>query len=126
MAFLRSVANVASRVVVAITVCERVDLPLGFVLGDAVRLLDLPRQLIALAGDEVDVVVGQLPPLLLHLAGELLPVALNAVPVHALLLRASEPTRSAVAPIVATHVPGKTACASMSCEAGAESCCKLA
>ena len=61
---------------------ETFDLLLGLVLGDPVLLLDLADELVALAGDDVDVVVGELAPLLLHLARELLPVAFDAVPVH--------------------------------------------
>src|SRR5258706_7608482 len=56
--------------------------PLGFVLGQAIALLHLAGELIAAAGDDVPVVVGQLAPLFLGLARQLLPVALNAVPVH--------------------------------------------
>src|SRR4026209_2728539 len=56
---------------------------LGLVLADAVRVLDLADELVALAGDAVDVVVGELAPLLFHFALHLLPVAFDAIPVHA-------------------------------------------
>src|SRR4051812_977362 len=59
-----------------------VHLLLGFVLADAVGLLDAAEQLVALAGDAVEVVVGQLAPLLLHFALRHLPVAFDAIPIH--------------------------------------------
>jgi hypothetical protein len=59
---------------------------LGFVLGHAIAFLDLPGELVAAAGDDVQVVIGQLAPLLLGLTCHLLPVALNSVPVHIDLL----------------------------------------
>src|SRR4029078_2822774 len=62
------------------------ELPLGFVLGNPVALLDLAGELVAVAGHELEVVVGELAPLLLHLCGDLLPVAPDAVPVHEHLL----------------------------------------
>ena len=55
-----------------------VDLALGLVLGIAVPLLQPSGELGALALDQVDVVVGQLAPLLLGLALELLPIAFDA------------------------------------------------
>src|SRR5262245_49121190 len=63
-----------------------VDLAAGLVLADAVVLLHVPDQLVALARDAIDVIVGQLAPLLLGLALELAPIAFNAVPVHQKLL----------------------------------------
>src|SRR5262249_60220458 len=48
----------------------------------AVLLLQLAQELVLLAADERPVVVRQLAPLRLQLAGELLPVALNLIPVH--------------------------------------------
>src|SRR5205085_9440611 len=62
-------------------------LPLRLVLADAVGVLDLADELVALAGDLVELVVGQLAPLLLHLAFGLLPVSCDAVPVHAFVPR---------------------------------------
>src|SRR6185295_15351665 len=58
------------------------DLALGFVLLDAVALLDLADQLVAMAAHLVELVVGELAPLFLQLARHLLPVALNAIPIH--------------------------------------------
>ena len=55
---------------------------LGLVLRDAVGLLDLARQLIVLSGNHVEVIVGEFAPLCFHLALELLPVALDDIPVH--------------------------------------------
>src|SRR6185503_6701855 len=69
------------------------DLALGFVLLDAVALLDLAHQLVAMAAHLIELVVGELAPLLLQLARHLLPVALNAVPVHLQNLRGWNCTR---------------------------------
>src|SRR5712691_3668976 len=63
-----------------------VDLALGFVLGNAVALLQAAGELGALALDHIEVIVGELSPLLPNLAFELLPVSFNAIPVHRSLL----------------------------------------
>src|SRR5262245_22148759 len=63
-----------------------VDLALGIVLGNAVALLKPARKLGALALDHIEVVVGELAPLLLNLAFELFPVAFDAIPIHGFLL----------------------------------------
>src|SRR5687767_11911154 len=57
-------------------------LSLGLVPGAAVALLDLADQLVAVARHLVELVVGELAPLRLHLALHLLPVAFDDVPVH--------------------------------------------
>src|SRR5687768_7964143 len=59
-----------------------VHLLLGLVARAAVALLDLAHQLVAAAFHLVELVVGELAPLLLHAALHLLPVALDGVPVH--------------------------------------------
>ena len=51
-------------------------------LGDAVQLLNLSCHLLALACDDVQLVVRQLAPLLFGVAFELFPVAFNAIPVN--------------------------------------------
>src|SRR6185295_19436335 len=56
------------------------------VLGKTVALLQLAFELLAAAFDHVEIVVGELAPLLLGRALELLPVAFNPVPVHRHLL----------------------------------------
>src|SRR5687767_15898432 len=58
------------------------ELLLGLVLRDAVELLDPAQQHVALAGDDVELILGELAPLLQGIALELLPVAFDAVPVH--------------------------------------------
>src|SRR5690606_14897333 len=63
-----------------------VDLALGGVAGQPVTLLHLADQLVAVAFQGRHVVVGQLAPLLLDLALELVPVAADGVPVHVCLL----------------------------------------
>ena len=59
----------------------------GFVAADAIALLDAADQLVALAADAIELVVGQLALLLLGLALELAPIAFDAVPVHHGLLQ---------------------------------------
>src|SRR5258707_14026145 len=68
----------------------RVDLTLRRVLGDAVAFLDTADELVLLAADDGQVVLGQLAPLLLHLAGQLLPIAFDAIPIHDSLLSCAD------------------------------------
>ena len=49
---------------------------LGLVLCDAIALLKAAGELLPLAFDHVEIVIGELAPLLLNLAFELFPVAL--------------------------------------------------
>ena len=56
---------------------------IGLVTRDAIPLLNLADQLIALPGDDVDVVAESASPVLPHLALELLPVSLHLIPIHA-------------------------------------------
>src|SRR5258708_2349204 len=64
---------------------ESGDLLLRIILGDAVALLHLADELLALALHHRPVIVGELAPFLLRLAGNLLPVAGDLIPVHASL-----------------------------------------
>jgi hypothetical protein len=52
----------------------------------ATPLLQPARKLGTLALDHIEVVVGELAPLLLNLAFELFPVAFDAIPIHGFLL----------------------------------------
>src|SRR5262245_1072717 len=61
---------------------QLIELALGSVPLVAVPGLQLPDELIPLAGGLVQVVVGQVAPLLLDLPLELLPIALDPVPIH--------------------------------------------
>ena len=63
------------------------ELLFSFVLRNSVALLDLAEQLLALAGNDVQVIVGQLAPLLLDFAFELHPVAFYFVVVHGVVLK---------------------------------------
>src|SRR3954469_9197886 len=72
-------AGVADRVHALFPVA---DLLLGLLPRDAVRLLDPAQQQVALSRDHVELVIGELAPLLQRVALELLPVAFDAVPVH--------------------------------------------
>src|SRR5581483_81974 len=67
----------------------------------AIDLLEPPGELLPLPGDDVELVVGQLAPLFLHLALELLPVPLHAIPVHLASAFVIRTMRH-----VASHVPG--------------------
>src|SRR5437868_465046 len=55
---------------------------LGTLLGIAVAFLDAPGQLVTLAVDLGQIVVGQVAPFLLDLALGLIPLAFHLVPVH--------------------------------------------
>src|SRR5512133_115979 len=71
------------------------ELLLRFVLGDAIGFLDLAREAVAFARNHLELVVAQLAPLLFGIALELLPVALDAVPVHLrFLCKRGKPARS--------------------------------
>src|ERR1700730_13384528 len=59
-----------------------VDLAFRLVLRNAIMLLQTAGELLALALDHIEVVVGELAPLLLSLAFELFPVAFNTIPIH--------------------------------------------
>jgi hypothetical protein len=59
-----------------------IDLALGLVPRHAVALLKPAAELHALTLDDVEIVVGELAPLLLSLAFELFPIAFNSIPIH--------------------------------------------
>src|SRR5690606_17262081 len=61
-----------------------IDLALGLIPTLAVALLDASDQLVALAGDDFQIVIRQLAPPLADLAHHLFPVSLDAIPVHRL------------------------------------------
>ena len=58
------------------------DLPFRLLAGDAIALLNTADELITLSTDALEVIVGQLAPLLAHLALGLRPIAFDLVPVH--------------------------------------------
>lgn len=72
--------------VFATALIERFDLLLGLFLGDAVQFLQFAGQHFAVALDLLELVVGQLAPLLAYLAFQLFPIAFYLVPVHGELL----------------------------------------
>src|SRR2546421_12763428 len=55
---------------------------LRFLAGDAVRLLDLSRELLALARARIELIAGELAPVPQGVALEMLPLAFNAIPFH--------------------------------------------
>jgi hypothetical protein len=57
-------------------------LALCVVLGAAIAFLDLADELVAMTRELLELVIGQLAPALLDRAFHLLPVTLDAVPVH--------------------------------------------
>ena len=59
----------------------------GLFQRNAVTLLNLAEQLVTLAGNHIEIVIGQLAPLLLDLALEFKPVTFYAILVHGFLLR---------------------------------------
>jgi cytochrome d ubiquinol oxidase subunit I len=59
-----------------------IDLLLGLVAGDTVALLDLTDQLLAFALNLIEIIVGELPPLLSNSSLQLGPLALECVFVH--------------------------------------------
>src|SRR5690606_33564036 len=70
------------------------DLAFGLFPADAMAFLDSAEELVALAGNDVEVVVRQLAPLLLDLPLDLLPVAFDGVLVHCMLLVVARPIAS--------------------------------
>ena len=66
---------------------ESLEPPLRLVLGDAVAFLDLLGQLVALVGDQVEIVFRQPAPFLFHVSSELLPIVFDHVPIHGVSLR---------------------------------------
>src|SRR5436190_22024849 len=73
--------------VVALPIRKLADLAFGLILRNAVLFLNLAHQLIATPADQVEVAVGELAPLFLELALELLPVSFDAIPIHVNALR---------------------------------------
>jgi hypothetical protein len=64
----------------------RVDLAFGLIPGHAVALLDPTREFGPFALHELDIVVGELAPLLARFSFELFPIAFDSIPIHRLLL----------------------------------------
>ena len=65
---------------------ELPQLALAFFLGNTVLLLVSARELIVLAGDHAQPIIGQPAPLFSHAPAQLLPLAFEAIPVHDYLL----------------------------------------
>jgi hypothetical protein len=81
-----NVLNIIGAGLPALATVPVVDVFLGLILCVAVTLLDLTFELVALAVDDVKIVVRELAPLFLDLALDLLPVTFDAIPVHFSLL----------------------------------------
>ena len=61
---------------------EVFDLRAGFILRHAVLLLKETFELFPFSFDTVEVVIRELPPVILKFAAKLLPVAFDLIPVH--------------------------------------------
>jgi hypothetical protein len=59
-----------------------IDFRLRLILGVAVPRLDLAFELFSIAIDLGELIIGELPPLRLDLARELLPVSFDRIPIH--------------------------------------------
>src|ERR1700686_1879245 len=59
-----------------------ISLPVGFVFGDAIALLNTPDQLVFFAGHHLPVAVGEFSPLLAGFTHHLFPVTFDCVPIH--------------------------------------------
>src|SRR5205814_7280147 len=83
---------------------------LRFLAGDAVRLLDLSRELLALARARVELISGELAPVPQGVALEMLPLAFNAIPFHLIPLRlaAKRLPRLFLARAMIAHKGGQT------------------
>src|SRR5690348_9561994 len=60
-----------------------VDVAAHLILAISVALLNFSLELVTLASNHVEIIVCELAPVLFHLALELLPIALNTIPIHA-------------------------------------------
>src|SRR5437868_6806845 len=76
-------------------VAELVHFFLRPIFGAAVTLLDSADELVLLASNHIQVVVGQLAPFLLHFSLELFPLAFHRAPVHVDLLLEWEKSKAA-------------------------------
>ncbi len=65
---------------------ELLELALAFLLVDSATLLDSARDLIALAGDRAQRIIGEPAPPFSQSPAELLPLAFQTIPVHVDLL----------------------------------------
>jgi hypothetical protein len=70
---------------------EALDLPLGFLARDAIRLSNLIRKARAPARNYVEVNGGEPPPVCVHFVPELLPAGFHKIPVHLQLLGPAGP-----------------------------------
>ena len=66
----------------ALIVVPVVNLFRGLILSVAITLLNFAFELIALASNNIKIVVSELTPLLFDLAFNLFPISFDAVPVH--------------------------------------------
>ena len=67
-----------------------IDVFAHHVFCDSVSLLNPPFELVALSVDAIQVIFGELTPLLLDLALNLLPVSFDAIPIHHFLRRSAQ------------------------------------
>lgn len=72
---------------------EVLDLLLGFVARDAVRLSNPCRKACAATGNKIEVTRGEPPPVCVHLTSESLPGGFHELPVHVSLLKSFKSRR---------------------------------
>src|SRR5215471_7198342 len=60
------------------------DLPIGLFLANSVSLLNLAHQALVITAHDLDVVIGELAPLLADRPFELIPLAFCLLPIHLL------------------------------------------
>src|ERR1700737_2179280 len=85
-----------------------VDLSLGFIALNTVALLNPADELGTFALDQIEIVIGELAPLLLHFAFYLFPISFQAIPVHGSLLLELGPVREDSLPVVSTAQKSRT------------------
>src|SRR5688500_1467492 len=57
-------------------------LAVSFVSRQSIGVLNAADELVAFSRDNVEIVIGELAPLLLHLALECLPITFHTIPIH--------------------------------------------
>ena len=83
--------RLAGRMALLLRVLPGGDLQLRLLARQAIGLLNFPRELLALAGDRLDLLGGEPAPVPQGVALEMLPVAGDAMPLHWISLPRGEP-----------------------------------
>lgn len=78
--------RVVRRLEILIAFLKALDLLFDFILGDAIGFLNLAGQYVAIAGNDIEVIICELAPARGNQAFELLPIAFYNIPIQDLLL----------------------------------------